>query len=121
MPTFCGGNCVSFRKLDGERDQQFGRGKFEFHVRCHEGAQAEAHRDAAEHEVEDVAASIGLREVRRQPIGPGVGFLQRPDRRADIMRFGAPRAIARPFVADLRLGVTGGSVARAKSPDTGRG
>ena len=92
---------------DRERDQQLERRFLELEVRRHERAEAEAHGDAAEHEVEDVPAAIGLGEMGREPVGPAVGFLEQIDRRRDIVRLGAAGAIAPPFVADLRLGMPG--------------
>ena len=76
-------------------------GELELEVRRHERAEADAHRDTAEHEVEDVAAAIGLGEVRREPIGPAIGLLEQVDRRGDLVRVGAACTVAFPFVADL--------------------
>ena len=92
---------------DRERDQQFERGFLELEVRRHERAKAEADRDAAKHEVEDVPAAVGLGEMRREPIGPAIGLFEQVDRRRDIVRLDAAGAIAPPFVADLRLGNAG--------------
>ena len=53
---------------------QLDRRELEFQVRRHEGAEAQAHGDAAEQEVEDVAAAVGLREMGREPVGPAIGI-----------------------------------------------
>ena len=57
----------------------------ELEVRRHECAETKAHRDAAKQEIEDVAAAIGLGEVRREPVGPAIGFLEQVDRRVEML------------------------------------
>ena len=64
-------------------------------------------------------AAIGLGEVRREPVGPAVRLLEQVDRRRDVVRLGAAGAIAAPLVANLRLGMTRGEVARAEAADAG--
>ena len=79
--------------------EHLGRRPLELAVRRHERAEADAHRDAAQHELEDVPAAVGLGEVGRQPVGPAIGILEQVDRRVDVVGVAHPCAILLPFVA----------------------
>ena len=105
---------------DRQRDHHLDRGELELQVRRHEGAQAQAHRDTAKQEVEDVPAPVGLREMGREPVGPAVRLLEKVDRSADLVGLGAAFAVAPPFVADLRFAMLVGEVFRAELSDTRR-
>src|SRR3954465_3591995 len=96
---------------DGQSDQHFERGKLELEMRCHESAKAEAHRDAAEQEAENMTASVGLSEMRGEQVGPAIRLFQHVDRRRDIVHVSAPFAVAPPFVTDLPLAMLLGQVA----------
>ena len=105
----------------GIANRGFERRFLELQVRRHEGGKAEADREPAEDEVEDIAASIGLREVRREPVGPAIGVLQKVDRRRDMVRIGTDFAIAPPFFAGLANAMGVGEILGAEAPDPGRG
>ena len=98
-----------------DRDEDLGDGEIDFEMRRHERAEPKAHRRAAEHEGEDVAAAIGLGEVGGEPVGPAIGLLEEVDRRGNPMRLGATRAKAAPLLLDLPLAVAFGNVAGADS------
>ena len=69
----------------------------------HEAAQPDAHRDAAEHEIEHMAAAIGLGEMAGEAVAPAIGFLEQVDRRFGALvasRWSVP--ITPPFLVDLR-------------------
>ena len=91
-------------QYDCKGNHQLQRGELELEVRRHESAETHANGKAAEHEVEDMTAAIGLREMRRQAVGPTVGLFEQVHRRADIVRLRAAGAILAPFVTDLLLG-----------------
>src|SRR5438445_11153255 len=100
---------------DREGDQRLQRRLLELEVGRHECAKAEADGDSAEEKVEDVPAAVGLREMRREPIGPAIGMLERTEWRREIVSLGAAGAMPAPFVAGLRIGMVGGEIARAEA------
>src|SRR5436305_7858268 len=83
-------------------DQQFERRFVELQPRGDEGSKAQADRDAAEKKVEDMPAAVCLGEVGAKAIRPAVRLLEQPDRRGDIVRFGAADAVALPLISNLR-------------------
>ena len=105
---------------DREGDHYLERGEFEFEVRRHECAEAETYGHSAEQEIEDVSAAVGLGEMRREPVGPAVRLFEQVDRSVDLVRFGAPLAVAPPFVADLRFAMLVGEILGAESPHARR-
>src|SRR5205085_7302942 len=68
-----------------------------------------------------MAAAIGLREMRRQPIRPAVGALEDVDGRADVVGLGTAFPIASPLFLDLAGSVAGGDVLRSEAAGTGCG
>jgi hypothetical protein len=106
---------------DSERDQELESGSLEFEVRGHERGQAQADGEAAENEVEDMPASVSLREVGREPIGPTVGFFENVDACREIVRLGAAHAIAAPFIANLGCSMLGGEISRSERLHSGSG
>jgi hypothetical protein len=90
-------------------------------MRRHERREAEAHGDTAEHEVEDMPAAIGLREMGRQAIRPAIRLLKDPDGREDVVRLGATDAVTLPLVVDLRGIIFVGVALRFEAFDPGGG
>ena len=72
------------------------------HRRCPPGGDiARNSRHSAEHEIENVSAAVRLGKVRREAIRAAVGSFEKLDRRGEIVRIGASRAIAAPLIAGL--------------------
>ena len=53
-----------------------------------------------------------------EPVGAAIGRLEGVDRRRDLVGFGAPRPIARPFLLDLLLATALGDIADADPADS---
>ena len=73
MPFPLGANVRVHNDCQG--DQHLERRKLELEVRSHERAEAQAHGDSAEDEVEDVPAAVRLREMGREAVGPAISLL----------------------------------------------
>src|SRR6476469_10423161 len=106
---------------DRHRDQDLETGFLELQVRRDEGRKAKTDSKSSKNEVEDMPASVGLREVRREAVRPAVGFLEQVDLGRNMMRLGAAGAIPAPLIADLRLRMTRRQVTSAKWPHAGCG
>ena len=106
---------------DCDRDQQLECCLLELYARRHEGPEAEAHRDPAEDEVEDVPAAIGLREMGSKPVRPAIRLFEQIDRRREIVRLDAADPVATPFVPRLGVRMFAREIARPEPPHASSG
>src|SRR3954451_24478555 len=105
---------------DCKRNQELERRLFELEAWGHECGESQTDSKTAENKIEDVAAAIGLGEMRREPVGPAIGPFQKVDWCRQVVGLRAPGAIALPFVADLRFGMVRGEIARTERANPGR-
>src|SRR5215217_8649237 len=103
---------------DRARNDDLNSGELELQMRRHDRAEPEAHGEATENEVEDMAAAIRLREVRREPVGPAVGLFEEVEGSGHAVGVGAAQAEALPFFADLFRAMLFGDVTGAQTANT---